>query len=143
MISGWVRAPCLSPESFDVTHQVQQFQGQWMAINPKDVFTICIYIYERKGFPVYTRRYHSIPIMMSFHLSYIPLIGSTISIPNGWPSLRTPGLAPRRFSLTRSKSEGCLVSPFRLRSVIKTMVNGWKIVKGIVTRHEAVLSKQF
>lgn len=47
MISGWVRAPCLSPESSDVTHQVQQFQGQWMAINPKDVFTIYIYMRER------------------------------------------------------------------------------------------------
>ena len=70
MISGWVRAPCLSPESSDVTHQVQQFQGQWMAINPKDVFKIYIYIYThmRKGFPVYTRLYHSIHLMMSFHL---------------------------------------------------------------------------
>ena len=51
MISGWVRAPCLSPESFDVTHQVQQFQGQWMAITPKDVFIIYdIYIWEKGGF---------------------------------------------------------------------------------------------
>ena len=41
----------VSPESSDVTHQVQQFQGQWMAINPKDVFILCIYIYIReRGF---------------------------------------------------------------------------------------------
>lgn len=122
------------PSSPAVSRSVDGYQPQRCIYN--------IYIYERKGFPVYTRRYHSIPIMMSFHLSYIPLIGSTISIPNGWPSLRTPGLAPRRFSLTRSKSESLFGFAFQIevsdQNRGKWLQRGWikkPIVKGIVTRH--------
>ena len=116
----------VSPESSYVTHQVQQFQGQWMAINPKDALIINIYIYMReRGFRYildYTTLY---PLWCPFIYLISPLLGALYPYQmDGQVSVA--GLAPRWFSLTRSKSESYLVSPSRSRSVIKTMVNGWK-----------------